>query len=121
MIVSDILQVIIALGIYNVWIVRFNKATNYRGGDAKNLIEEFAVYGLSRNIAYLIGFLKLTAATLLLVGIWINSIIVYPAALMAVLMIGAISMHIKVKDPLLKGIPATLMLIMSVTVLLLNL
>ena len=39
-------QVIAALGIFNVWIIRFGKATNWRGGDAKNLKDEFQVYGL---------------------------------------------------------------------------
>ena len=33
-------QVIAALGIFNVWIIRFGKATNWRGGDAKSLKDE---------------------------------------------------------------------------------
>ena len=32
-----ILQLIIAIGLFNVWLFRFNKATEYRGGDSKNM------------------------------------------------------------------------------------
>ena len=41
-----VIQVVIALGILNVWVLRYGKATGWRGGDAKNMEEEFAVYGL---------------------------------------------------------------------------
>jgi len=34
-------QVLAALGIFNVWIIRFGKATNWRGGDDKSLKDEF--------------------------------------------------------------------------------
>ncbi len=44
--IRSIAQLIIALGILNVWLLRFNKATSYRGGAAKNMTEEFATYGL---------------------------------------------------------------------------
>jgi hypothetical protein len=114
------LQVLIALGIYNVWLLRFNRSTSYRGGQAKNLTEEFAAYGLSKNFMYVIGFLKLLFATLLLIGIWFGPVIYPAAAGMALLMIGAIAMHFKVKDPLLKSLPAAAMLVMSVLVVLLQ-
>ena len=34
------IQLVIALGLLNVWLLRFHKSTAYRGGEAKNLIEE---------------------------------------------------------------------------------
>jgi len=34
-------QVIAALGIFNVWVIRFGSATNWWGGDAKSLKNEF--------------------------------------------------------------------------------
>ena len=37
------LQLIVALGILNVWMLRPGKATPFRGGDAKSLRDEFAV------------------------------------------------------------------------------
>ena len=41
--VRIIIQVIIALGIFNVWILRFGKSTDWRGGAAKSMKEEFEV------------------------------------------------------------------------------
>ena len=38
--IITILKIITALGIFNVWILRYNKATKFRGGQAKNLKEE---------------------------------------------------------------------------------
>ena len=43
---SKVLSVFVGLTIINVWLFRSNRSTSYRGGDATNLIEEFAVYGL---------------------------------------------------------------------------
>ena len=106
-------QVIIALGIFNVWLLRFNRATAYRGGDAKNMREEFAAYGLPPWFMYLIGGLKLGLAVLLLIGIWVP-VLVLPAALgMGLLMLGAVMMHIKVRDPASRAAPAAGMLALS--------
>ena len=41
-----IIQVVIALGIFNVWVLRFGKSTEWRGGTAANMKEEFQAYGL---------------------------------------------------------------------------
>ena len=41
-----VIKAIILLTIFNVWIFRFNKATPYRGGNAKSMKEEFEVYGI---------------------------------------------------------------------------
>jgi predicted histidine transporter YuiF (NhaC family) len=103
-------QVFVALGIFNVWIVRFGKATSFRGGDARSLKEEFRVYGLPEWSVGVIGFLKLLCAAALLAGIWFPSLTRPAAAGLAVLMLGAVSMHVKVKDPLQKSLPALGML-----------
>ena len=116
--IPTLLQLIIALGILNVWILRFNKATNYRGGDATTIVEEFKVYGLPAWFCYFVGFLKISSALALLVGLFVPALILPAAALVAVLMAGAVSMHAKVKDPISKAVPASLMLLMSVTLLL---
>lgn len=111
-----LIQVIIAFGIYNVWLLRSGKATDWRGGTAKSLKEEFAVYGLPAWAMGTVGFLKLLLATLLLVGIWYAPV-VRPAAIgMLILMIGAISMHVKVGDPAKRSLPAFTMLILSAIV-----
>ncbi len=110
------LQLIIALGLLNVWLLRFSKKTDYRGGDASNLIEEFAVYGLPVWFCYLIGFLKISAALMLLLGLFIPEFSLTASLLAIVLMLGAVSMHAKVKDPIKKALPAGAMLLMSVIV-----
>ncbi len=111
-----IIQLIIALGIFNVWFLRFNKTTAWRGGEAANMQEEFAVYGLPAWFMKVIGALKITLAIALLVGVFLPAL-TKPAAIgMAVLMLGAVSMHIKVKDPLKKSLPAFTMLLLSLIV-----
>lgn len=108
-----VIQVIIALGIYNVWLLRFRKATEWRGGTAKNMKEEFEVYGLPSWFMGIVGFLKLLLATLLIVGVWYQPV-VRPAAIgMIILMLGAISMHVRVNDPLKRFLPAFTMLVLS--------
>ena len=110
-------QITIALSIYNVWFFRFNKPTRYRGKNAETMKDEFISYGLPDYFVWLIGFLKVTLATLLLIGIYINSL-VFPASIgMAILMVGAIAMHIKVNDDIIKSLPATIFLILSLTYL----
>jgi hypothetical protein len=109
-------QIIIALGIFNVWVLRYGKETNWRGGEAKSMKEEFAAYGLPVGFMVLIGAAKILLATCLIIGIWVP-VLVKPAALaMALLMIGALSMHVKVKDPVQKSLPAFTMLALSLIV-----
>lgn len=115
--ISSIFQIIIPLGIFNVWLLRIGKATSYRGGDAKSLKEEFAVYGLPDAAFYIVGALKLSAAIALLLGFFIPYFIFPGAAIMAILMMGAFAMHLKVKDPIAKSLPALLMLLMCLVLL----
>ena len=75
--------------------------------------QEFEAYGLPKSIIYVIGPLKVGSALALLISIWMPKFTVYPAAIMAVLMLGAILMHLKIKDPLNKAIPATIFLLLS--------
>jgi hypothetical protein len=116
LIIDLIIRAIIALAIFNVWILRFGKPTDWRGGQAKNMKEEFEVYGLPSWFVGFIGFLKLLLAVFLIIGIWVPSLTNPAAYGMAVSMLGAIAMHIKVKDPLKKSLPALTMLILSLIV-----
>lgn len=111
-----ILQLIVGLGILNVWLVRSNWATDYRGGDAKNLKEEFATYGLPTWFFYFVGTLKITCAICLLAGIWFHFLATPGALGMAGLMAGAFSMHLKVKDPFKKAYPSLVVLAMSLLI-----
>ena len=110
------LQIVIALGIYNVWLLRFNKSTGFRGGSAKNMTEEFLAYGLPLWFMRVVMVLKLTFATMLLGGLVMPEL-VQPAAIgMTILMLGAVAMHAKVGDEIKKTLPAAAMLLMSILV-----
>lgn len=111
-----VLQVLIALGILNVWLLRFGKATAWRGGSATNMKEEFAVYGLPAWAVGVVGFLKVLLAILLIVGLWVPSVTRPAAVGLAFLMLGAVAMHVKVKDPAKKSVPAASVLILCLIV-----
>ena len=111
--IKIVIQVVIAASIFNVWILRYGKPTSWRGGTARSMKEEFEVYGLPEWFMKLIGFLKLTFASFLIAGIFLP-VLTIPAAIgMAVLMLGAIAMHVKVKDSLVKSFPAFVFLVLS--------
>ena len=114
--IQNIIQIVIAIGIFNVWILRYGKSSSWRGGEAKNMKEEFQVYGLPSWFVGVVGFLKILFALMLIVGLWFPAL-VQPAAIgIAVLMLGAIVMHIKVKDPATKSLPAFSLLVLSAIV-----
>jgi len=115
-----ILQIVLALGIYNVWLVRPNRATAYRGDGARSLRAEFAAYGLPAAMMYVVGGIKLASATGLLVGIWMPMLVPLFAVVLAVMMLGAISMHVKIKDSLKQTAPAVGMFLLALLVVLLT-
>ncbi|MFC4995175.1 DoxX family protein [Rubritalea tangerina] len=108
------LHLIVAFGLLNVWLIRAKKSTPYRGGTAHSMREEFAVYGLPPIFMYLIGTLKVLIAISLLLGLWFPSFTMPAALTLIFLMLGAFSMHLKVKDPFVKALPSLLMLAMAI-------
>ena len=112
-----VLQITIAVVIIAVWVFRPRLETSFRAGNAKNIVEEFAVYGLPKWSVYVIGITKLGLAIVLILGIWYSSLVQYAALAMGLLMAGAVVCHLKTKgDPLSRATPASLMLIMCVVV-----
>ena len=110
------LQLVVALGILNVWMLRSGKRTPFRGGDAKNLREEFAAYGLPFWFMCVVGVLKVSLAVALIAAIWIHPV-AQPAAIgLGVLMLGAFVMHLKVKDPIKKALPSIAVLAMCTAI-----
>jgi uncharacterized membrane protein YphA (DoxX/SURF4 family) len=104
--IGKISQTAAALWIFTVWFHRFNKDTGYRGGNATNMKEEFEEYGLSETTMYAVGAAKVSLATLMLVGHAQPRLTRPASAGLAVLMLGAIGMHIKVGDPVKRYLPA---------------
>ncbi len=109
-------QIVIALGLVNVWVLRFSRATAYRGGRAQNLREEFAAYGLPSWSLFAIGGLKLSIAALLVAAVWFAGLRQPASAALALLMLGAVLMHVRVRDPLVRSVPALGMLALSMFV-----
>ena len=73
-------------------------------------------YGLPPWFAYGIGALKVGSALALLGGLWLPALVVPAAALVGVLMVGALAMHAKIRDPLSKSMPALAMLGIALTI-----
>lgn len=115
------LHVAIALGLINVWIFRFNKATMYRGAGAQTMKQEFAAYGLPEWSVYVVGFLKILIATVLLLMVVVPGMLylvdIAALGVLGILMIGAIYMHMKVRDSVLRILPAASILSMALLVL----
>lgn len=104
------LQCIVAFSILNVWLIQNKKATQWRGGNAKTIMEEFKVYGLPVWMCYFVGTFKVIFAMGLLVAIWYPLLRQVSAIGLAVMLIGSIAMHVKINDPLKKSFPALLFL-----------
>lgn len=115
-----VLQLVAGLGIYNVWLIRPQKATAYRGKGAPTLKEEFRAYGLPSWAMYVVGGIKLISATFLLAGIWYGAFIIPSATILSIMMIGAIFMHVKIYDPIERSLPAFIMLSATLGILFLS-
>ena len=113
-------QTAAALWILNVWFLRFDKDTGYRGGDATNMKEEFAEYGLSERTMYAVGATKVGLAGLMLIGHRVPRLVRPASSGLAMLMLGAIGMHAKVKDPVKRALPAVSVFSLSTASALLN-
>jgi len=110
------LQLIVAISILNVWLLQNRKPTRWRGGEARTLVEEFRAYGLPVWSVYVVGAIKVALALLLIAGIWLP-VLRFPAALgMAVMLLGSVAMHFKIRDPLIKSFPAALFLTLCLVI-----
>ena len=107
-------KIILFVSIVNVWFFRANRGTQWRAGEAKSMKEEFKLYGLSETMMYSVGFLKVLSAIGLIGSIWFPVLAIPASAAMGFLMVGAIWMHLKVKDPIKKALPAFVFLLLSV-------
>ncbi len=116
---ARVLEITVALGLLNVWLVRPRTATPYRGGSAQTLREEFDAYGLPPAAFYVVGTLKVLAGVILLAALWLPMPARLAATVVAGLMIGALLMHARAKDPARKSVPALAMLVMCVGIVVL--
>lgn len=98
-------QVIVAFSVVYVWIVRL-----------PNIEKEFREYGIPDLVRNAVGATKIALATLLIAGIWYPSLVLIPAALMALLMLCAQAAHLKAKHSWQKYMPSLALLLLSLFV-----
>ncbi len=108
-----VLQIVVALSIANVWLLRPKLATNWRGGNATNMLEEFKVYALPSWLMFTVGVAKLLTAIALLIGLSYPAFTKPAAFVMIALMACAVLMHVKVGDEARKSAPALTLLALS--------
>ena len=95
-----ILQSAIAISVLYVWVFRYH-----------NVLKEFEQFGLGDTTRNLVGATKISLATLLVVGIWYESLIFIPAILMGLFMVSAQYFHFKMKNPFIQKLPSLVLLI----------
>ena len=116
----SLFQVVIGLSVMRVWTINFNKSTPWRGGGARNMKEEFTAYGLPIWMVYFVGALKVIFSIGLIAGLWIPELVSFSASGIAIFMFFAILMHVKIKDPIKKSIPALTFMVLSLLIIFLE-
>jgi len=106
-------QVVVALSVLNVWLLRTQTASPWRGGSARNLREEFAAYGLPSWAVSAVGAVKISCAVMLLIGLFVPALVQPAALVLSCFMLGAIAMHVRIADPVQKSLPAAALLMMA--------
>lgn len=114
--VISIIKIVIAFSIINVWLFRFKKTSGWRGGNADNMKQEFETYGLPEWLMFIVGGLKIILSLGLLASIYFSELEAPSAYGIAILMLGAIIMHLKISDPIKKSLPAFIFLTLSLLV-----
>lgn len=107
---ASIAQIIVALAIGCVWVFRFD-----------NIVKEFKQYDLSDLTRTMVGAAKIVLATLLIAGIWYPALVLIPAIIMGLLMVGAQYYHFKVHNPWSKHLPSLVLLLLCVFIALVSL
>jgi len=109
-----IFKFIVGLSLINVWVLKRTRPTLWRAGTAKTITEEFEVFGLPLWSCYVIGSLNVLLGIALIASIWMP-VLIKPAAIgLAILLAGAVVMHLKVKDVWYKVFPSLVFMLMCV-------
>ena len=114
------IKIFITLTILYVWLLRTNSPSPFRAGDSLNLKQEFAFYGLSKELFYLIGALKILFSLTLFASLWLNQLSVFSSIGISLLMLGAFFFHLKVGDKLYRSIPSLSLSLLSIIILFYN-
>jgi hypothetical protein len=98
-------QIVIAASVFFVWIVRL-----------PNVEGEFREYGLSDVVRNAVGAAKMSAAALLLAGLWYPGLVLPAALVMAGFMLCAQVFHVRVRHPMSKYVASFVLLVLSLAV-----
>lgn len=98
-------QIVIAVSVFFVWVVRL-----------PNVEREFREYGLSDVVRNAVGAAKMSAAALLLAGLWYPGLVLPAALVMAGFMLCAQYFHFRVRHPLSKYAASFGLLVLSLGV-----
>jgi uncharacterized membrane protein YphA (DoxX/SURF4 family) len=105
--VGPIFHVSIIIGIFYAWTIGYRKESKFRPGKARNMKEEFIVYGLPFWLMYATGTIKIISSVLLILGFFYPIFLKPVAAVLCLVMGGAVLMHLKIReDKLIKAFPS---------------
>jgi uncharacterized membrane protein YphA (DoxX/SURF4 family) len=105
--VGPIFHVSIIIGIFYAWTIGYRKESKFRPGKARNMKEEFIVYGLPFWLMYATGTIKIISSILLILGFFYPIFLKPVAAVLCLVMGGAVLMHLKIReDKLIKAFPS---------------
>ena len=94
-------QIIVATSVIIVWVFR-----------RKNIVIEFEQYGISDSLRDIVGAVKISLSTILILGIWHKEFLLLSSLSMAFLMLCAQYFHIKVKNHFKKFVPSLTLLLL---------
>ena len=100
---AHLAQIVVALAVGYVWIFSFD-----------NIVLEFRQYGLSDLTRTMVGASKIILATLLVAGIWYPALVLIPAIIMGLLMVGAQFYHFRAHNPWRKHGPSLVLLLLCI-------
>lgn len=101
--ISDLGKIFVPVSIFFVWVVRY-----------ENIVKEFKQYSLPDWIRDLVGILKLSFALMIATGD--GYLLKVGTGGIAALMLAALMMHVKIKNPPQKMLPALTLLILSLVI-----
>ena len=109
---NKVLSITVSIVVLSAWSIKLNQPSNFRGGNATNMSEEFANYGLDESTMIIVGVCKVLLSILLLLGALKYSRFIQPAAaILGLFMMGAVYFHISIGDGVVPTLAAASMLL----------
>ena len=88
-------------------------------GGAQQMLDDFDRFKYPRWFMYFTGGLEVASALGVLAGIFVPVLAVLGGLLLAATMVGAVSTHVRMKDPASRIVPPLVLLVLAITVIIL--